>query len=179
MSPATQRLRDLLVERGDAIANIDHETADIGFGDRHLGLLSRRPGQRCDVGGGIARQGHVEPSRVDDGETLSSPLDDAVQPIAGQTREGINDRPPRAGEAVEQRRLPDVGTSDDRDHSDRRRNRLPLLALAPAGGAGRAHFPPPGTGEMSMEICANSPPSSFSAKALTSSAPEVVVRQMM
>ena len=177
-SPA-EGLGNLLVEGRHAVAHIHHEAADVSLGDRHLRLLTCGPRERRDVGGGIARQRHVKPRGVHDGESLPAPLDDTVQPVPRQPREGIDDRPARAGEPVEQRRLADVGAADDRNDTDRRCDWISLFATAPASGAGRAHFPPPGTGEMSSDICANGAPSSSSAKALTSSEPARVVRQMM
>ena len=176
---STQRLGDLLVQRSHAVAYVDHEAAHIGLGDRHLRLLARRSRQRCDVRWGVTGQGHVQTGGVHHREALPAPLHHSVQPIPRQPCERIDDRAPRPGEPVEERRLADVGPPDDRDNAHRGRNRIRFLATAPASGAGRAHFPPPGTGEVSIAICANGAPSSSRAKALTSSAPDAVVRQMM
>ena len=53
-STATQRLRDLLVERGHAVTHVDHEAADVRLGDRHLRLLARCACERRDIRRGVA-----------------------------------------------------------------------------------------------------------------------------
>ncbi len=176
---ASQRLRDLFVERGEPVADVDHEHADIRLGDRHPRVLLRRPGQRGDISRRILRHGHVEPGGVDEGEALAAPLHDAVEAVASQARQLVDDRASCAGQTIEQRRLADVRPSNDGDDSDGGRNRIRLLAPAPVRRAGGTHLSPPGTGVMSRPICGMGPPSAASANAFMSSAPDCVVRQMM
>lgn len=99
--------RQLLVRRQSPRPAVDHEEDRVGFLERgaRLSLHGRRqPG----VGPG------VETGRVD--EQYRAPLDiDLLRdPVAGDARAIGHQRPAAAGVPVEQRRLPDIGTADDR-----------------------------------------------------------------
>ncbi len=112
-----------LVHRCQAGARIDHEQDDIALGNRGFRLLSHPPGKRGIIG-------LLEACGIDNGEFQVIEIDIALATVAGDARPIINKRQLAADQAIEQRRLADIGTPDDRD-------------LGPIQGLGHGFF---GTG---------------------------------
>ncbi len=73
-----QQLRDVTIDRGQALADVEQQ-------DDHVGLVDRDPRLRLDGGArrvlGVIE---VQPGRVDDGELAAPPFGDAVEPIPRQ-----------------------------------------------------------------------------------------------
>ena len=105
----SQPVGDRLVVVGDANGRVDDEQHDVGPADggldlaRHLGVQ-----RRCRAAGHPA-------SGVDDAEGDAEPLRFDLLAIAGDAGAVLDDRGLLADDAVEQRRLADVGASDDGD----------------------------------------------------------------
>ena len=133
---APDKVREPLVVGGEAGAAVDHEQNDVGLGDRRLGLGAHAALERALVG-------MLEPRGVDDpeDEVAQPPL--ALAAIAGHARAIVHEGQTLADETVEQRRLADIGSADDR-HGDAGSSfghrRAPSPAPEPRGrpGAGRA-----------------------------------------
>ena len=106
---ASQAVRDLVVERGDAGVGVDHEQDEIGLLDRHPCLLLDA---LLDVGPGL----QLQAAGVDHGERAAGPLRGAVDAVAGGARDVGDDRDALADEPVEERALADVRAADDGDH---------------------------------------------------------------
>lgn len=103
-----QPLADLLVERRQAGARIDHEKRDIGGFQRRFGLLAHTAGQCFGLVVFPAR-------RVDDLEFQAEQLGVAETTVARHARLIVDERELLADEPIEQRGLADVGSADD-DH---------------------------------------------------------------
>ncbi len=92
----------------EADAGIDHEEQGIGQRDRGLGLLLHPRGQR-------ALGAFVEAGGVDDGEFEIAEPGLALAAIAGDAGQVIDERELLSDQAVEQRRLADIGPADNGD----------------------------------------------------------------
>ena len=103
-----QPLGDLLVERHDAVADVDDEEDDGGRVDGELDLP-------LDVGGEVVDVHDAHAAGVDQFEEAVAGLDDGGDAVAGDAGGRIDDGDAPAGEPVEQRRLADVRPADDRD----------------------------------------------------------------
>ena len=94
-----------------AFASVNDEHDDVGLVHRLPRLLGHR---RHDSGLGL----RLEASRVDDEIRTPRAATVAVMAVAREPRIVENDRVTRASEAIEQRRLTDVGATDENDDRD-------------------------------------------------------------
>ena len=103
-----QQVRGLEVGRRRTGDRVDDEQDHVGLGDREAGL---------DLDGSLDRVVRVdlEAAGVHDEEAAAVPVAVAVQPVPRRARPVLHDRGPLADDPVEERRLPDVRTTDDRD----------------------------------------------------------------
>ena len=118
------------VRRQRARAGVDQEQDRIRARDRGLGLLLHTAAQAF-------RRGLFEAGGVDDGEAEIAELRPALAPIARDAGQVIHQCEASADEAIEQRRLADVGPPDNGDgeaHDRRRVSRMPRYPAA-AGSA--------------------------------------------
>ncbi len=104
-------LRDLLVAGRDPGLRVEDEEDDVGLRDRLAGLVGDRARERRHVG-------DVDAARVDQQEAAVPPLADELLAVARDARGLVHDGRPRARQAVDERRLPDVREADDRDGAD-------------------------------------------------------------
>ncbi len=102
--PAT----DLLVERGDAGARVDHKQRCVGVLQRDLGLRAHPAGQ-------AVRLLVLPPGGVDRLELEAGKPGLAEAPVTRHPRLVVDQRDALADQPVEQRRLADVGAPDDDD----------------------------------------------------------------
>ncbi len=105
---APQEFGDLLVHRRNPCRCIDNEEDRISFGHGDVDLLA-------DQGGVANRRIRFEAARVDQPVLPVLPLNGGVEAVAGCSRNILDDGLPLAGEAIEQRRFPNVGPADDGD----------------------------------------------------------------
>ena len=105
---AAEPAGDLLVERDDPGARIEQEQRDVGLRNGGLGLLAHPAGKR----GGVLV---LVTGGVDDAEIEPDEVRVALAAVAGDAGGVVDERELLADEAVEERRLADVGTADDRD----------------------------------------------------------------
>ncbi len=105
---APQELRRLLVGRRLARRGVDHEQDQVRLVDRQACLF-------LDLRLDRVARAAFEPAGVHDDEPASVPLGLAVQPVPRGPRTVLDDRGPLPDDAVEERALADVGSSDDRD----------------------------------------------------------------
>ena len=103
-----QPVGEALVERQDAGARVDQEQHDVGAVDGALGeaahaRLERLAADRLPAGGVEQREGEVAELRR------------RFAHVARHARRVVDDGVALADQAIEQRRLADVGTADDRD----------------------------------------------------------------
>ncbi len=113
-----QHLHDHLIGRGRTGRGIDDEEDGIGHVHGDLGL-DRNPR-------GHALRVLIPPAGVDEGEFLSVPFRPVAHAVTGDSRNVLDDGFTTTEDAVDQRRLADVGTADDRDleaHPDSSRRR--------------------------------------------------------
>ncbi len=111
---AAQDVGDFLVARGDAGARVHDEEHEVGLGDGQAGLLGDPLRER-------RRVGDVDPARVHEDEALARPLADDLLAVARYAGRLENDGLARGRQAVDERRLADVGKADDRDDAEERR----------------------------------------------------------
>ena len=102
-----QQLGDFAVDGGHALARVDDEGHDVCLVQRAQRLLAHR---RQDAG-----RERIEAARVDDAEARRAPLADAVTAIARDAGLVLDKCRLAADQAVEQRRLADVGSAQQRD----------------------------------------------------------------
>ncbi len=121
---AAEFARDLFVLREEPRLRIDEKEHRVGLIDRDARLLLHGSFQ---FSGGVG----VEPGGIDQQHRAVPHLHHTVYPVAGDTRSILDDRPARARVAVEQRRLADVRSADDRNHRQRTTHR----DLAPSRNA--------------------------------------------
>jgi hypothetical protein len=100
-----RRHRD--VDRRQARGHIDHEQQRGGLvdGSQRLAVDARADDLALGVG--------IEAAGVDDAQAMPEVVEVAVAAIAREAGGVVHDRRPAADEAVEQRRLADVGAPDD------------------------------------------------------------------
>ena len=101
-------LGDFLVARHQAFAAIRHEHKEIGVGDRAAAAFEHERMQRILAGAEHA-------AGIDQLEMGALPLDRLGNDVARRARDRRDDGAPRACEAVEQRRFPDIGAADEDD----------------------------------------------------------------
>ena len=106
-----QDLRDLLVTGRDPDLRVEHEEDDVGLRDRLARLVGDRARDR-------RRVGDVDAAGVDEEEAPVPPLAEELLAVARDARRLVHDGGPRAGQAVDEGRLPDVREADDRDGAD-------------------------------------------------------------
>jgi hypothetical protein len=109
---AAQATRDLLVERREPVAHVDHEHDEV---------------RKADGGRDLALDLLAEVVAVDDADAAGvDDLDPALacgavelggerDTVARDARRRLDDRDARAAHAVRERRLADIGAPDDRD----------------------------------------------------------------
>ena len=103
----TEHLRHILVHPGDALTAVDHEDHDVALLDGLEYLILHALHDRVFVF-------QQQTAGIDHVKTFILPLHAAVQTVARNARHIVDDSPAFADDSVEQRRLPYVGTSDDR-----------------------------------------------------------------
>ena len=104
---AAKQLRDLAIDRGQPLADVEQQ-------DDHLRLVDRDAGLGLDGPlGRILGTVQVEAGSVHHGEFAPAPVGDAVKPVARQAGLRIHDGLAPAEDAVEQGRLADVRPADD------------------------------------------------------------------
>ena len=99
--------REVLVDRGQPGAAVDHEHERVGLADRAQRLAVDA---RADH---VVRGLGIEPAGVDHAHRGAEVIALAVAAIAGEVRGVVDERGPAADEPVEQRRLADVRPADD------------------------------------------------------------------
>ena len=100
---------DIAVDGSEALPHVEQEDDHVGLVDGNLRLrLNRRSG-------GVFRAVQVKARGVDHRELPTAPVGDAIQPVSGEAGLGVDDRLLPADHAVEEGRLADVWTTDDRD----------------------------------------------------------------
>ena len=106
-----QQLHEACVTRMEPGLRIHHQQHQVSLGDRLLHLALDRQ---------VHREVRVldDPAGVDEPEVATIPLGEREVAVTGRARFLAHDRVIIADDAVEERRLPDVGTSDQRDHRD-------------------------------------------------------------
>ena len=97
-------LDDLLVDIGDADGGIDDEQHGVGDLDRDLGLSRDALGETAGVG--------IPAAGVDDGERTTVPDRVVVDAVAGDSGHVFDDGFAAADDAVDERGLADVGSTD-------------------------------------------------------------------
>ena len=125
-----ERVGELLVPGSDPVAGVDDEEDEVGFLDRGARLPRDRRAE------GVGRE-VVDAARVDQQEVLAVPVGDQLLPVAGHTGRLVDDRLPRLGQPVDQRRLAHVRVADDRDGADDLRGRSRLAHLGGVASRGR------------------------------------------
>jgi len=111
--------RDLEVERGGAVARVDDEQDEVRLLDRGEHL----PAHALDQG--LLGRG-IEAAGVDHGRLPALEADATVEPVARHARSIADERLPPADQTVEERRLADVRTPDDRDDRTDHPGRFPV-----------------------------------------------------
>ena len=99
-----------LVLTGDALGGVDHEEGDVGVVDRPQGTH-----ERVVLGGVVDPRATAHPGGVDEDDRAVLGVDERVDRVAGRAWQVVDDRAIVTDEAVEQRRLADVGPADDGD----------------------------------------------------------------
>ena len=105
--PADVR-RDLLVGRDDAVPPVGHQHDDGSRVERRGALHGHGLLERVGAGS-------VHAARVDQLELRPQPFRRVAQHVAGRSRRRGHDRAARTGDAVEERRLADVGAPGQHD----------------------------------------------------------------
>ena len=118
LARAQQHGRNVLIGGSNAGAQVSDQNNDIRMRDRSLRLKAHELQNLV-----IVRR--LNAAGVDDGEITTAPVAVSVQAVAGNARRILNDGKPLARQAVEQLRLADVRTADDRNN--RLCHNFPLL----------------------------------------------------
>ncbi|MCY1523224.1 hypothetical protein D9M68_581120 [compost metagenome] len=105
LAQPAQLVGDVVVLRREAFAGIDHEDHDVGLGHGLPRLLGHF---LVDAAAGIG----LEAAGVDHDELVLAQAAVAVVAVAREAGEVGDDGVARLGQAVEERRLADVGTAD-------------------------------------------------------------------
>ena len=118
LARAQQHGRNVLIGGSNAGAQVGDQNNDIRMRDRSLCLKAHELQNLV-----IVRR--LNAAGVDDGEITTAPVAVSVQAVAGNARRILNDGKPLARQAVEQLRLADVRTADNRNN--RLCHKFPLL----------------------------------------------------
>ena len=132
---ASQDLHHGLVGVGDPDVGVDHEQHRVGQADGDLGLQRDLLGQPARFG--------VPTAGVDDREPAAVPLGVVRHPVARYSRDVLDDRLAAAEDAVDERRLADVGAPHDREDGGR----------AGSGGVARRDLRPARSGRLRGRSC--------------------------
>ena len=116
-----QDLSELLVAGRDAGARVDDEEHEVRLCDGRARLLGDLAVERS-----LALE--VDAAGVDDPEVDAVPVREQLLAVAGDSRGLVDDGCAALGQAIDQRRLADVGEADDRHRAD------DLRHLVHAGG---------------------------------------------
>ena len=139
-------LGQALVLAGDALGGVDHEQGDVGVVDRPQG-----PHERVVLGRVVDPRAPAHAGGVDEHDRSVLGLDERVDGVAGRAGEVVDDGAVLADEAVEQRRLADVGPPDDGDARRPRLVRRPRLLELDVGVDRRRRGSPVGAGACGRE----------------------------
>src|SRR5262249_30985887 len=105
-SRAAEDLSDLRIERGRALSRVDDEQNDVGLVDGRQHLAAHALDEGLDGGG-------IEPAGVDHRRLPAPERPPAVEPVPRHPGHVAHQRLPAADQAIEERRLADVGPADD------------------------------------------------------------------
>ena len=103
-----QSLADGLIQRRDAVGDVDHE-------NDHVGAVKRIVDLRFDVFLELVGIDDADPAGIDRIEVEVIMFDHGVDPVAGDAGARIYDTDLAAGQRVQQRTLADVGSAYDSD----------------------------------------------------------------
>ena len=106
LATAAELIGDVVLDRKDPRLRVDDEHDHVGLGDRGLGLA---PDGRLHLAGLRI----VETARVDERELAPAPIGGRVDTVSGGAGEVLDDRDTLADDAIEERRLPNVGPADN------------------------------------------------------------------
>ena len=106
LAGAEEQAREFDVRRGELGAPIDDHDDGLGFVERGARLAEDFGGNQL----GVVRN---DAAGVDEARGAAGPLDFAVDAVAGDAGLVADDGAPRAGEAIEERGLADVGAAAD------------------------------------------------------------------
>src|SRR5438105_1470454 len=95
-SGAAQQLRDVAVDRGHPLPNVDHQQDHVGLLDGHRSLLLHAPAQLPERRDLVALLAQHQTGGVDDREVAAPPVGFSVEAIPRQPGQGVHDRPPQA-----------------------------------------------------------------------------------
>src|ERR1700747_19804 len=98
----------MAVRLGNALSRGEDEQRDIGVGERALGLGLHPPGKR-------ARDGLLEPGRVDDSETQIGDPSFTLAPVARDTGGIVDESNTPTDEPVEQGGFANIRAAENRD----------------------------------------------------------------
>ena len=112
LAALAQQLHDVLVCRRRTHHRVDHEQHHVGEVDRDLGLHRDRPVDAAGV--------RLPSAGVDEREATIGPLGLVRHAVAGHARGVLDDGLAAAEDAVHERGLAHVRSSDDRHHGQRR-----------------------------------------------------------
>src|SRR5581483_387373 len=145
-SGPAQQARDVAVDRRETLADVEHEQDELRLVDRYARL---RLDRRARL---VLRRVEVQPGGVDHRELAAAPLGDAVQAVAGQPGGGVDDRLAIAEQAVEERRLADVGAANDGDDRPGHSRILTLRTTAAPAQLTALRMPKPVPSRLSSTI---------------------------
>jgi hypothetical protein len=131
---SSSQFGDMLISRGQAAAAIHHDDRCVRFLERSHGLLDHELVD-ADL---TARN----PARIDDQVRDRSKLAETVLSVAGQAGIVGNQRISGTGQSIEQRRLADIGSTNER-YNGKHRSTLEFRRQAPSSamsGALRCRF---------------------------------------
>ena len=108
---ARRSQRAVPIERREPALGVDQHQRDVGFGQGRGGLLAQPALQAF-------RRAFVESRGVDRGEREMAETRLTAEPVPGHSGLGIDQRPARPDQAIEQRGFADVRPADDGDAGD-------------------------------------------------------------
>ncbi len=142
LAGGTDQRGEMLIQRRDAGAGIDHEQDEIGLVDCRFGLGAHAAGQGFGVD-------ILQAGGIDEADAQIADLRLAQATVPGNARPVVDQRQAAADHTVEQRRLADIGPADNGNGDG---HRWPLTILPPVSAkptgcrrqpAHRAGRPPP------------------------------------
>ena len=128
LAALAEQLHDVLVGRRGADHRVDDEQHDVGEIDRDLGLSGDGAVDTASVG--------LPAAGVDEREATVGPLGLVRHAVAGHTGGVLDDCLATAEDAVDESRLADVRSTDDRDDRQGREELDPVLTHRDAGEKG-------------------------------------------